>query len=60
MTIFIMIYETSFHPYSKHIIPADFPKGNENVGFSFYVVTFDKEFVYVIQGTDTLFKILSK
>lgn len=55
-----MIYETSFHPYSKHIIPADFPKGNENIGFSFYVVTFDKEFVYVIQGTDTLFKILSK
>lgn len=55
-----MLHETSFHPYSKHIFPAGFPKGNEDIGFSSYMITFDKEFVYIIQGTYSRLEILSK
>lgn len=55
-----MLHETSFHPYAKRIFPADFPKGNENIGLSFCVITFDKECVYIIESTDILLEILSE
>lgn len=55
-----MLHKTSYHPYYKQVFPTAFPKRNENIGFSFYMITFDKEFVYIIQGTDSRLEIMSK
>jgi len=45
-----MFHETSFHPIPSIYFPEDLPKGNENIGFSFYIMTFDRSLC-------TLFKV---